>query len=76
VSKVYSIDIDDGTSLSQIYPENSGDHLGGSISVSINRSKDEGTCILTYGFSNEEHYGEISPGSLLPFSSVEIEVCF
>jgi hypothetical protein len=79
VSKVYAIDIDDGTSFSQIYPENSGDYLGESFSVSINlsnnQSKDEGTCILIYGFSTEEHFGEVRPGGSLPFSSVEIEVC-
>jgi hypothetical protein len=65
VSKVYAIDIDDGTSLSQIYPENSGDYLGGSFSVSINLSnnltKDEDTCILIYGFSTEEHFGKFRP---------------
>ncbi len=80
VSKIYAIDIADGTSFSQIYPENSGDYLGGSFSVSINLSnnlsKDEGTCILIYGFSTEEHYGEVRPGGLLPLGSVEIEVCY
>jgi hypothetical protein len=76
VNKIYAMCIADGTPFPQIYPETNGDYMGGSISASLNPSKDEGTCILTYGFSSEEHYGEIRPGSLLPFSSVEIEVCF
>jgi hypothetical protein len=36
----------------------------------------QGTCILTYRFSSEEHFGEIPTESSLPFDSVEIEVCF
>ena len=76
VSKVYAMDISDGTSFKEIYPENSGNYSGVSVAITYNLSKDEGTCILNYGFTSEEHHGEIPPGSLLSFSSVEIEVCF
>jgi hypothetical protein len=76
VSKIYAIDIAEGNSILQIYPETRGDYLGLSVNITVNPSKDEGTCILTFRFSSEEYFGEVRPGGLLPFSSIEIEVCF
>jgi hypothetical protein len=70
------MDIAEGTSILQIYPETSGDYMGVSVNITVNPSKDEGTCILTFRFSSEEHFGEVRTGGLLPFSSIEIEVCF
>jgi len=75
-SKIYAIDIAEGNSILQIYPETRGDYLGLSVNITVNPSKDEGTCILTFRFSSEEYFGEVRPGGLLPFSSIEIEVCF
>ena len=76
MSKIYAMDIAEGTSILQIYPETSGDYMGVSVNITVNPSKDEGTCILTFRFSSEEYFGEVRPGGLLPFSSIEIEVCF
>ena len=74
VDRVYAMYIANGTPYPKIFPEISGDYMGGSIRGSVNLSKDKGTCVLTFEFSNEEHFGEMRHGSLLPFSSVEIEV--
>jgi len=76
VNKVYAMYIADGTPFPQIYPETSGEYLGGSVLVTVNLSKDEGTCTLIFEFSSEEHFGEVRPGGLLPFGSIEIEACF
>jgi hypothetical protein len=76
VSKIYAMDIAEGAPFLQIFPVTRAYFCSGYISVTVNLSKDEGTCILTYGFSIEEHDGEVRPGGLLPFGSVEIEVCF
>jgi hypothetical protein len=74
VSQVYAMDLAGGNPVLEIFPQTNGDFMGGSLSGSVNLSKNEGTCTITFEFSKEEHEGEVHPAGSLPFNSVEIEV--
>jgi hypothetical protein len=74
VSQVYAMDIAGEYPVLEIFPEINGDYMRGTLSGSVNLSKNEGTCTITFEFSKEEHEGEVHPAGSLPFKSVEIEV--
>ncbi len=76
VSQVYAMNITSGNVAQSVFPEVSANYMDGTISGSVDLSKNHADCTLTFAPSNEEHEGEIRPNTSLPFKSVEIEVFF
>jgi hypothetical protein len=76
VSQVYAMNITSGNVAQPVFPQVSASYMGGTVSGSIDPSKNHSTCTLTFEFSKEEHEGEIRPNTSLPFKSVEIELFF